>query len=101
MVVSGVSSMKQTVSPMRFLWSSPTAGVSSQLEKGREWRDTLYFCWHSSQVSLLTEESHFSMQDLCTSPTDPEQRQGEISLSPPASPSWQILQNTPEEFLLD
>ena len=43
MVVRGVSKMKQTVSPTRFLWSSPTAGVRSQLEKGLEWRDTRYF----------------------------------------------------------
>merc|ERR1719427_1539317 len=100
MPARGVRSKKQTPSPTRFLWSSPTAGSHSQLLKGRGWRDMMYFCLHSSHVSWFMVESHFSIQLLCIRPTDPEHLQGEISLSPLLSPSWQILQKRTEEFLL-
>ena len=33
-------------------------------------------------------------------PTEPEQEQGEMSLSSSRSPSWQMRQNTPEDPLL-
>ena len=100
MVVRGVRRRKQTVSPTRFLWSSPTAGVSSQLVKGRQWRDTRNFSLQISHVSWLHVDSHFSIHVRCTRPTDPEQEHGEINFSVSRSPSWQILQNTPEELLL-
>ena len=51
MVVRGVSRRKQIVSPSRFLWSSPTAGVISHEVKGLVWRDTRNFCLQISHVS--------------------------------------------------
>ena len=64
MVVSGVRRRKQTVSPRRFLWSSPTAGVRSQEVKGLVCLLTRNFSLQISQVSWFTVDSHFSMQDL-------------------------------------
>lgn len=65
---------------------------------GFECFETRYFSLQISHESLLTMESHFSMQVLWINPTDPEHEHGDISSS--ESPSWQILQNRPDEFLL-
>ena len=44
---------------------------------GFECLETRYFSLHISHESLLTMESHFSMQVLWINPTDPEHRVGD------------------------